>query len=213
MEKEMSIEKAYNSWAEQYDTNDNKTRDLDAIATKEVLSGYRFKNVLELGCGTGKNTIWLLDRAERILGLDFSAEMLNIARQKIKVDKVEFKMADLNQKWEVENKFANLITSSLTLEHIENLNHIFSQANKKLVDHGIFFICELHPFKQYLGSKAKYETDSGIEELTVFAHHISDYIENAGDNGFELLELKEWFDNKSKKDIPRLISFVFRKKA
>ena len=39
----MSIEKAYNSWAEQYDTNKNKTRDLDIKSTIETLSKYDFK--------------------------------------------------------------------------------------------------------------------------------------------------------------------------
>ena len=208
----MSIEKAYNSWADQYDTNNNKTRDLDALATIEVLSNYGFKNVLELGCGTGKNTHWLLNKAERILGLDFSSEMLNIAKEKITDGKVEFQKADLNQEWKVENQFADLVTSSLTLEHIHDLNHIFGQAFNKLKVNGLFFICELHPFKQYVGSKAKYESENGIEELTVFTHHISDYIENAEGNGFELLEVKEWFDEKPEKDIPRLISFVFKKK-
>lgn len=208
----MSIEKAYNSWAEQYDTNDNKTRDLDAQATKETLSRYGFKNVLELGCGTGKNTLWLLDKAEHIISLDFSAEMLNIAREKITDEKVEFAKTDLNNEWEVENQFADLVTSSLTLEHIDNLNHIFSQANEKLIKNGIFFICELHPFKQYVGSKAKYKTESGTKELTVYTHHISDYVESAEENGFELVELKEWFDDEGERDFPRLVSFVFKKK-
>ena len=208
----MSIEKAYNSWAEQYDTNENKTRDLDIKSTIETLSKYDFNNVLELGCGTGKNTIWLLKKAEQIIGLDFSQKMLDIANKKITDRKVEFKKADLTKDWEIENQFADLITSSLTLEHIGDLNHIFNQANQKLTEKGIFFISELHPFKQYLGSKAKYETENGIEELKVFTHHISDYIENAKINGFELLEIKEWFDENDKKEIPRLISFIFRKK-
>ena len=41
----MSIEKAYNSWANQYDTNDNKTRDLDQEATIKTLEKYTFKTV------------------------------------------------------------------------------------------------------------------------------------------------------------------------
>ncbi|MDV7140436.1 class I SAM-dependent methyltransferase [Maribacter sp. TH_r10] len=40
---------------------------------------------MELGCGTGKNTVWLLKKAQRIIGLDFSQEMLNIAKEKITV--------------------------------------------------------------------------------------------------------------------------------
>jgi ubiquinone/menaquinone biosynthesis C-methylase UbiE len=67
----MSIEKAYNIWAKQYDTNINRTRDLDKIATIEILSKYEFENVLELGCGTGKNTNWLLEKATLIIGLIF----------------------------------------------------------------------------------------------------------------------------------------------
>jgi len=208
----MTIEKSYNIWAKQYDTNENKTRDLDAIATINTLLKYQFKNVLELGCGTGKNTNWLLNKAERIIAIDFSEEMLNIAKKKITVSKVEFKKADLNKEWEIENQFADLVTSSLTLEHIEDLNHIFNQVNLKLKAKGIFFISELHPFKQYLGSIARYETETGVVELKVFTHHITDYINNAEKNGFTLLEIKEWFDDELKKEIPRLISFVFRKK-
>jgi predicted TPR repeat methyltransferase len=208
----MSIEKAYNSWARQYDTNENKTRDLDVKATIETLSNYQFKYVLELGCGTGKNTGWLLSKAKQVIGLDFSQEMLNIAQKKITDSRAVFKIADLNKDWEIENQFADLVTSNLTLEHIDDLNHVFNQANQKLMVNGIFFISELHPFKQYLGSKAKFETESGVEELKVFRHHISDYVGSAENNDFKLLEIDEWFDDNSEKEIPRLISFVFRKK-
>ena len=210
--KTMNIEKAYNSWAKQYDTNKNKTRDLDIKSTIETLSRYNFNNVLELGCGTGKNTQWLLKKATQIIGLDFSQEMLDIAKKKISQKQVKFKKADLTKEWEVENNFVDLITSSLTLEHINDLNHIFDQASKKLVNNGLFFISELHPFKQYTGSKARYETDTGVKELEVYTHHVSDYIKNSKNNGFEILEVNEWFDEENTNEIPRLISFVFKKK-
>ena len=207
----MSIENAYNIWARQYDTNVNRTRDLDKRCTIETLNNLVFKNVLELGSGTGKNTEWLLNKAERIIGLDFSQEMLNKAKEKISDKRVTFKKADLTKDWKVENNFADLITSSLTLEHIKNLDHIFSQANQKLKKNGLFFISELHPFKQYLGSKAQYETENGTKELEVYVHHISEYIDDAKNNGFQLIELKEWFDKNSKNGIPRLISLLFKK--
>ena len=208
----MSIEKAYNAWAEHYDTNDNKTRDLDIKATIETLSKYAFNSVLELGCGTGKNTKWLLTKAERVIGIDFSEEMLRFAKEKISDVRAAFKRADLHKDWEIENQFADLVTSSLTLEHIADLNPIFKQAHVKLKKNGLFFISELHPFKQYSGSKAHYETENGTEELDVYTHHISDYIESAKNNNFELLEINEWFDSTAEKGIPRLISFVFTKK-
>lgn len=207
----MSIEKSYNFWAEQYDTNENKTRDLDKKATIETLSNYDFENVLELGCGTGKNTAWLITKAKFIIGLDFSEEMLSKAKSKINSDKIKFVQADLKKSWEIQNEFADLITCSLTLEHIKELDFIFNQAYQKLKPNGKFFVCELHPARQYLGSKAKYETGKGIEELEVYIHHISDYLDAAKKNEFHLVELNEWFDNQSDNEIPRLISFVFEK--
>ncbi|MBT8317150.1 MAG: methyltransferase domain-containing protein [Lutibacter sp.] len=207
----MSIKKAYNSWAESYDTNENKTRDLDQKSTIKILSKYSFETVLELGCGTGKNTQWHLGKATNIIGLDFSQEMLNKAKEKINNNKVLFIKADLLQPWDVQNEFADLVTSSLTLEHIKNIDFIFKQACLKLKPNGLFFINELHPFKQYTGSKARFETEKGTQVLEVYTHHISEYIQSAKNNGFVLVEIDEQFDQIDENEIPRLISFVFKK--
>lgn len=207
----MSIEETYNSWASQYDSDINKTRDLDKRATIALLKNHEFKNVLEIGCGTGKNTEWLLTKAEKIIAMDFSEGMLNVARKKILDDRIIFKKIDLTKNWGIEDQFADLITCNLTLEHIENLNHIFRQANLKLKENGLMLVSELHPYKQYNGSKARFKKGNDIVELEVFTHHITDYLESATNNGFKLIEMNEWFDNPSLKDIPRLISFIFKK--
>ncbi len=208
----MQIKKAYEIWSSIYDSNENKTRDLDVISTIETLSNYSFSNVIELGCGTGKNTKWLIEHANKIIGLDFSESMLAIAKEKLNSNKVEFQIADLNETWIIKNKSADLITCSLTLEHIEDLNHIFKEAQHALASKGIFFISELHPFKQYAGSKARFTDDSGTTVLNTFTHHISDYLDAASNNNFQMLEIKEWFDEeKTNEKLPRLISFVFRK--
>ncbi|GGW99133.1 class I SAM-dependent DNA methyltransferase [Salegentibacter mishustinae] len=207
----MKVENAYNIWADQYDTNSNKTRDLDTKSTIETLSKLEFSSVIELGCGTGKNTIFLIKKAEKIIGLDFSQEMLNKAKLKINDKRVKFRKADLTTEWKIDNDSADLITCNLVLEHIEDLDFIFYQANKKLKNGGAFFISELHPFKQYSGSKAKFETENGTQELETYVHHISEYLNVASENGFELVELKEWFDEENQIGIPRLIGIVFRK--
>lgn len=207
----MSIEESYNSWANQYDTNENRTRDLDKKSTIETLSKYDFESVLELGCGTGKNTNYLLKKAKQIIGLDFSQEMLNKAKEKITDKRVAFIKADLTHNWEIDNGFADLISCSLTLEHIKDLHHIFNQANLKLKKNGIIFISELHPFKQYSGSKAKFKTEKETKELEVYIHHISEYIDEAKNSGLELVEIKEWFDDNAEIGLPRLVSFVFKK--
>lgn len=209
--KATTIKDDYDFWAEKYDTNYNRTRDLDKRATAETLKKYCFKTVIELGCGTGKNTYTLLNKADKIIGLDFSEKMLAMAKSKFISDRVDFNTIDITQDWKIEDNFADLITCSLVLEHIPNLDIIFQQAKKKLRKDGIFFINELHPGKQYLGSKAKYESQSGIRELETFIHHLSDYLDASKRNGFQVIEINEWFDDKKLNEIPRLISFVFQK--
>ena len=161
----MNIKSAYNKWSASYDEVENRTRDLEGRALREILSGKKFDNCLEIGCGTGKNTIWLEGITGHLTSIDLSEEMLLKAKAKIKSEKVEFKQSDINAPWNFTDKKFDLITFSLVLEHIKDLDHIFDQASKLLSDDGIVYVGELHPFKQYSGSKARFETESGIQIL------------------------------------------------
>jgi len=80
----MNIQEAYTDWSATYDVDRNLTRDLDQLATRETLSNLRFKSILELGCGTGKNTALLAQIGEHVLALDFSEGMIEKAREKYK---------------------------------------------------------------------------------------------------------------------------------
>ena len=203
------IKDNYDIWARQYDVNINPTRDLDKIATIKFLSKIYFSNVLELGCGTGKNTEWLITKADSLVGLDFSKNMLDVAMEKVKSSKVTFIKTNLNQEWPVDDNSFDLATINLTLEHIEKLDHIFRSLNKKLSASGKCFVCELHPKKQAAGSKAQFLENGIKKELDTYQHSERDYIKNAEEAGFVLLSKKEWWDNKE--DLPRLISFLFEK--
>jgi ubiquinone/menaquinone biosynthesis C-methylase UbiE len=207
----MNPQQAYNSWASQYDTNENKTRDLEAKALRDVLSTIPFNSCLEIGCGTGKNTEWLLQKAERLTAVDFSEEMLSKAREKVQSPKVEFVKADINSDWNFTEKKFDLLGFSLVLEHIQNLDHIFEEAFKKLEDRGYLYIGELHPFKQYTGSKARFETGEGVHIVQCYNHHISEFIQSAEKNGLKLLQLREWFDSNDRSSIPRVLTLLFQK--
>lgn len=206
----MSIEKAYDHWSEQYDSNKNRTRDLDKVATKSVLNNFNFDNVLELGCGTGKNTAWLIGHAKKVQAIDFSEKMLGLARKKIKNAGVRFQKADITKDWDWAATDHDLISCNLILEHIEDLNPIFKKAHSHLARGGYFFVSELHPFKQYQGTRARFETEEGRIELETFPHHISDFTSAANKAGFEIIRIDEWFDE-DQLHTPRLISFLFQK--
>lgn len=63
-------------WSSQYDTDRNRTRDLEALELREALAGQRFRRILEIGCGTGKNTQWLHGICRKCTAVDLSEGML-----------------------------------------------------------------------------------------------------------------------------------------
>lgn len=207
----MNVEKAYNSWSTQYDSNENKTRDLEAIALKKLLAGKQFKHCLEVGCGTGKNTEWLLSVCDQITAIDLSEGMLAIAKEKWASDKVHFEIVDVTKDWIFAKGLYDLVTFSLMLEHIEDLDTIFQKLAKVTTTGSYVYIGELHPFKQYAGSKARFETESGTQVVTCFNHHITDFTSAAQAHGFKLIQIEEQFDDQDRNQIPRILNLLFEK--
>jgi ubiquinone/menaquinone biosynthesis C-methylase UbiE len=207
----MSTRELYNEWSATYDEVENKTRDLEKKAGQQMLATLSPHKILELGCGTGKNTEWLSQKASSMLSVDFSEGMLEKAKERVQAAHVQFQRADITQPWSFVQEKVDLITCSLILEHIEDLPFVMQQAANLLHPGGLFYICELHPYKQYSGSKARFQTAQGMQVLTCFVHHVSDYTEAALQNGLRIVALKEWFDEDDNMGMPRLISFLFQK--
>ncbi len=206
----MNVQKAYDDWSAQYDTNLNKTRDMEALALQETLADIEFETCLEIGCGTGKNTAWLLTKAKTIKAVDLSNEMLAKAKEKITSAKVNFIQADILQDWDFANTKYDLTTFSLVLEHIENLEPVFEKVSNLIADGGHVYIGELHPFKQYTGTKARFNTDEGEQVVSCFNHHISDFTQAAKKYGFTIVHINEYFDEEDRNTIPRILSLLLK---
>jgi ubiquinone/menaquinone biosynthesis C-methylase UbiE len=208
----MNVQQAYNKWADQYDTNNNKTRDLEAISLRTTLTNVQFVNCLEIGCGTGKNTEWLITKCKTVVAVDLSEEMLAKARLKINAENVQFVQADITSNWNFSNEKFDLVTFSLVLEHIENLNDIFQKVAEVIRAKGLVYVGELHPFKQYNGTKARFDTADGLQTVNCFNHHISDFATVAKNNDFEIVDISEYFDDNDNSSIPRILTLLLRKR-
>lgn len=208
----MNVKDAYNNWAAQYDTDLNKTRNLEAVSLRQTLSNIDFTSCLEIGCGTGKNTEWLAANAKEVVAIDLSEEMLNKARDKTYKGSVSFLQFDMNETWDFTNRQFDIVVFSLVLEHIKDIDNIFNKVSEKIKPGGYLYIGELHPFKQYTGSKAKFETDKGTQLVTCFTHHISDFTKAANKNGFQIILIDEFFDDNDKSSVPRILTLLFKRK-
>ncbi len=208
----MNVQESYNQWSSSYDQDRNRTRDLDQAVTSQLLGGRPVASIVEIGCGTGKNTRLLVQLGGRVRALDFSAGMLERAREKVAAENVTFVQADLNLAWPCESHSADLVVCNLVLEHISDLCFIFGEVARVLTAKGRFLVCELHPFRQYQGTQAVFQRDEGAVLIPAYVHHISDFLAAAGTNGLALLRLDEWWHAEDEGKPPRLVSFVFENK-
>jgi len=207
----MRVEEAYEIWSGTYDHDRNLTRDLDEQITREILRESRFESILEIGCGTGKNTRWFSEIAERVQAIDFSPAMIDQARKKYAAENVTFILADVTKPWPVPDASVDLVTCNLVLEHINDLSFIFTEAARVLITSGRCFVSELHPFRQYQGVQARFEREDGTITIPAFVHHISEFFEAAAGGQLTLITMNEWWHVEDDGKPPRLISFMFRK--
>jgi malonyl-CoA O-methyltransferase len=208
------VAEAYDDWAASYDADRNATRDLDAVVVRNTQLQVAGADVLELGCGTGKNTDWLAARARTVLALDFSAGMLARARERVKAANVRFVQHDVRSAWPVPAESVDVVMGNLVLEHIQNLAPVYAEAVRVLRPGGRLWLCELHPERQRLGSQAHF-TDSATGatiHVPAFRHTASEYVNGGIDAGLALLSLREWLEEDAAREAPpRLISVLFRK--
>jgi malonyl-CoA O-methyltransferase len=210
------IAASYNEWADTYDTVPNLTRDLAG----DVLRGADLKlvgrRVIEVGCGTGRNTAWLARQdagSTSIVAMDFSEAMLERARARVDDRRVRFIQHDVRAPWPLPETAADVAIALLVLEHVEHLEPVFAEAARVLRADGELFICELHPERQLLGGKARFTNLKTGENtfVTAFLHRTEDYLQAGTAAGFDLVKLAEWRveDEDAPPQPPRLLSLHF----
>ena len=208
------IAAAYDRWAETYDTDLNRTRELAAAVLRQSNLKLAGRNVIEIGCGTGHNTEWLAARAGSVLAMDFSEGMLRQAKARVRSAHVRFVQQDIRHGWPVADASAELVIAMLVLEHIELVEPIFAEAVRALDSGGELFVCELHPMRQMSGRQAEFtSSETGeCERITAFLHDVSEYVNGGLRSGLELIHMGEWRNsNDMRSDLPRLLSLQFRK--
>lgn len=103
------------------------------------------KKILDLGCGFGANTNKLINlHTSRVVGVDLSSKMLEIAKKENKYDNVEYLCMDLNEIDKIEEKF-DIIISSLSFHYIKDFNKLINNIYNLLNKDGVLIFSQEHP--------------------------------------------------------------------
>jgi demethylmenaquinone methyltransferase/2-methoxy-6-polyprenyl-1,4-benzoquinol methylase len=123
----------------------------------QLVSDKNPKTVLDIATGTGDLAILMTNTsAEKIIGLDISAGMLEVGRNKIKAkklsDKIEMILAD-SENMPFEDNTFDAITVAFGVRNFENLEKGLAEILRVLKPNGIFVILETSvpdktPYKQ-----------------------------------------------------------------
>ncbi|KAJ5561666.1 hypothetical protein N7535_003872 [Penicillium sp. DV-2018c] len=219
---------AYDKWAEVYDTDGNFLQRLDTIEMRTILPNFinlvdnhcnpnqtspSLPIILDLGCGTGRNTVALLsalrtaNKADRfsVVGLDASRGMLEVARtaveeyvknaatsdttaSAVELGIIDLLQSDLRLPSSLSAARATGVISTLVLEHIP-LQRFFAAAAGVMRTGGYLLVTNMHA-EMGSRSQAGFTDASGVKvRPTSYCHEIADVLDAARRAGLEVVEM------------------------
>lgn len=177
----MKIQTAYDLWSDYYDSEENPLIALEETRMVEFLAGLDGLEILDLGCGTGRQSIRAQQQGAAVTAIDFSEGMLNKAKAKPGASGIKFIRHDLSKKLPFRGKSFDGVISSLVLEHIPSLKEVYSEV-ARVCKNGAFVVnTMLHPAMNLVGLEPRFFHPVSGEEVRAASegHQISDYC-NAG---------------------------------
>lgn len=193
--KEVSISRLYDIWAKGYDKQNNLLFFLEEQITYNLFN-FRGKDILDLGCGTGRYAIPLAKK-NRVVAVDFNRKMLNVARKKAKKAEVKINFVESDvAKFRPTGKF-DVILSMMVQDQtkdLEKVGKVILDASKEGTE---LFISNVHPVRmKEILRKGKSEIIPGYL-IGEYYHPASEYVKVFRKLGFKLVkEIDIIFENR-----------------
>ncbi len=168
----------YDRWAAIYDDEDNPLIALEDRHLGPLLGDVAGRDVLDLGCGTGRHSVALAGAGGRVTAVDFSEAMLDKARAKPGAASVRFLRHDLAVPLPLADAAFDRVLCSLVLDHVPGLTALFGEMKRVCRPEGFILVSVMHPAMMLRGVQARFtDPDTGRETRPASCdHHVSDYI-------------------------------------
>jgi SAM-dependent methyltransferase len=119
-------------------------------ATLSLLPDVAGLRVLDAGCGPGVYAEWLVAHGARVVAVDASPRMLELARRRVG-DAVEFHLASLEEPLAfLDDASFDLVLSPLVLDYVEDWSAAFAEFHRVLRPGGRFVFSCGHPFFDFV---------------------------------------------------------------
>ncbi len=183
----VSAAEGYELWAATYDNDPNPLLALEERGLYPMLPDLRNKDVLDIGCGTGRWLSALLGRGARsAVGLDSSPAM--IARAAAKTPFCGRLLLADGLRLPLRAGVADFIVCSFAIGHINDLRPLASELARVARPHADVFITDMHPEAQSRGWRCAFQRAGRTVEIRTFIHTLEDTRDAFEQEGFRLLK-------------------------
>jgi SAM-dependent methyltransferase len=138
----------YATWASTYD-GPNTLFAIDEPAVDTILDVLPVGDALDAACGTGRFAARLATRGHRVVGVDSSPEMLDVARTN--VPGAEFHLGDLDE-LPVLDASVDLVVCALALAHVPDVAPVMAEFARVIRPGGHVVISDVHHELVFRGS-------------------------------------------------------------
>ncbi|OGZ73105.1 MAG: hypothetical protein A2908_01055 [Candidatus Staskawiczbacteria bacterium RIFCSPLOWO2_01_FULL_38_12b] len=177
----MNLKDTYNKIAESWH-KDHSSDDWWQEGTDKFVSLLKQgSSVLDVGCGGGTKSKYLIGKGLKVLGVDFSENLVEIAKRE--VPEGRFLVMDINNVDTLEESFDGIFMQAVLL-HIpkKEAEGIIKKAVGKLNSGGYLYIAVKEKIEGGVDEETKTDNDYGYEYERFFSY-------------FTLDEFKEYFKN------------------
>jgi ubiquinone/menaquinone biosynthesis C-methylase UbiE len=170
-------------------------------ATISMLGDVTGRQILEVGCGSGILTTWLVEHGASVTAFDVSDQMITLARNALGT-KASFRVADLGRplSFATDQSF-DLVVASLVLHYVEDWQPVFREFHRVLVPDGVVVFSTHHPTMDWEHSPDDYfaikrvterwQKGSGEFDVTFYRRPLTAMTNAISSSGFVIEKLVE----------------------
>jgi SAM-dependent methyltransferase len=187
---DLPVIEGYDAWAPLYDADGNPLTALEGPVIRGWFGPLEGRVALDLGCGTGRHTLSLVEAGATVDALDGSAEMLDRARRKLQGHPVRWLRHRLPDPLPFPDSTFDLIVFGLVAEHIEDLEGVLREAARVARAGARCLLSTLHPDRTASGQRARFIDPVTGERRQIATIHraAAEYLTIGGSAGWTLVE-------------------------